>query len=97
MGSVVVMLIYCNWNNWLWGVAFVTFCKIIGGMINFGSREIMSVIGWLVFVWIETSFRLWSRIESDIDLERFVFDWTVELPNELDEKSARKILKFIFS
>ncbi len=52
------------------------------GIIKLGSRGIIISIGCERFVWIETSFPFWSRIESEIDVETFVFDWDFEFPNE---------------
>ncbi len=52
------------------------------GIIKFGSRGIIISIGCERFVSIETSFPYWSRIESEIDVDTFVFAEDLEFPNE---------------
>ncbi len=52
------------------------------GIIKLGSRGIIISIGCDTFVWIETSFPFWSRIESEIDVDTFVFAEDLEFPNE---------------
>ncbi len=71
-------------------------------MIKFGSRGIIISIKLLRFVWMETSFRFWSRIESDIDLDRFVFnwerDWSATASGCMDdwkEKQSKKLCRAI--
>ncbi len=61
--------------NKRWSLVNVIFCKLIGGRTKFGSRGIISSMGSLRFVWKGISFSPESRIENEMDLERFVFDW----------------------
>jgi hypothetical protein len=49
-------------------------CKIIGGIIRFGSRGIIILNGLSIVVSRGISVPLRSRIESETDVERFVFD-----------------------
>jgi hypothetical protein len=47
-----------------------------------GSRGITNRYGWSTVVGIDIRFPSWSRIESEIDVERFVLDggrnWSVD-------------------
>ena len=66
--------------NKRWLVVNVTFCKLIGGRTKFGSRGIINSIGSLRFVRKGISFPRESRIENEMDLERFVLDWDRDWP-----------------
>ncbi len=80
----------------------ITFCKYIDEMIIFGSRGIIISIESFRLAWMETSFRFWSRIESDIDLDRLVFnwepDWSAAASGCMDdwkEKQSKKMCRAI--
>jgi hypothetical protein len=71
-------------------------------MIKFGSRGIIISIESVRFVWMETSLRFSSRIESDIDLDRLVFnlelDWSAAASGCMDdwkEKQSKKMCREI--